>query len=276
MPELPEIETIKKGLQKSIKGLTILSVETDVPKMIPERSLNNFKKEIKWKKIIGLARKGKLLIINLNNGQNLVFHLKIAGQLLARNYGEPEDKYTHIIFKLSKGKELRFTDLRKFGWVRLLEDKEMNKIPALKELGAEPLSKDFTFQKFLDIIKGRRGVVKKFLMNQKIIAGIGNIYANEALWKARIHPERKIEVLSEKEKLSLYRAVISILKKAVRLRGTSVDRYVDAFGKKGEFEKELEVYQKKDKSCGRCGTKIVRFALGGRGTFFCPKCQKLR
>ncbi len=274
MPELPEVETIKRGLQKSIKGCTILDVATDTPKMIQGKTLKDFKKEIKWKKIIGIERKGKLLIINLNSGQNLVFHLKIAGRLLVREQGAQEDEYTHIVFKLSKGKELRFADLRKFGWVRLVPKTKMFELPAIKELGIDPLSKEFTFKKFLDIIEKHRGVVKKFLMNQKVIAGVGNIYASEILWKAKIHPERKVEDLNEKEKLALYRATLAILKKAIKLKGASVNQYVDAFGEKGGFEKELNAYQKAGESCSRCGTRIAKITIGGRSTFFCPRCQK--
>lgn len=275
MPELPEVETIKKGLQKSIKGLTILNMETDTPKMIKGLTLKNFKKEVKWKKIIGLSRKGKLLIINLNSNQSLIFHLKISGRILVRKQGEKEDRFTRIIFKLSKGLELRFADLRKFGWVRLSSQREIENLPEFKEIGLDPLSKEFTFKRFLEILEGRKGAIKKFLMNQKFISGIGNIYANEILWKVKIHPERRLETLTDKEKPALYRAIISILKRAVNFRGTSIDQYVDAFGKKGEFEKELKVYQKTGKSCQRCGISIVRITSAGRGTFFCPKCQKL-
>lgn len=275
MPELPEVETIRRGLEKEIKGLTILSVETNTPKMVQGTSLEDLKKNIKWKKIISVGRKGKIIVIKLNNNFNLIFHLKISGRLLIRNRNEKEDEYTRVIFKLSKGRELRFSDLRKFGWVRFLSDKELESSPNIKELGPDPVKSDFTFNKFSEIIKKRRGGVKKFLMDQKNIAGIGNIYANEILFKARIHPERKIENLNPKENLAIYKAIKSILKKAILLRGTSVDNYVDAFGKEGNFERELKIYGKKGKPCIKCRGSVARIVVGGRGTFFCPSCQRL-
>lgn len=276
MPELPEVETIKRGLKKSLVGLTILGVKTDTPKMILKIPFKRFQNEVKWKKVIDIQRKGKLLVINLNNNQNLIFHLKISGRILLRDYGAPVDEYTRIVFKLSKNKELRFADLRKFGWVRLAPANKMGEMLFFKEIGVDVLSKEFTFSRFLETLKNRRGGIKKFLMDQKIIAGIGNIYANEALWKARIHPERKIESLNEREKENLYKAILSIIKKAVRLRGTSVDQYVDVSGEKGEFEKELKVYGRVGKSCYRCDQAVVRIVVSGRGTFFCPKCQHLK
>lgn len=279
MPELPEVETIRQDLNQLIVGKKICNIESDSPKQI-QPSLEAVRKAVVGVKIKSVGRRAKLIQIFLDNGKILVAHLKLTGRLLVRKEDAPKDQWQHVVFRLGeRGKgegeslELRFCDLRKFGWIRLIgNEKELEKL--LAEFGPEPLD-DLTLEKFKEILS-RKGIpIKLVLMDQKEIAGVGNIYANEALFLAGIDPKRPARSLSLREQSKLYEALEQVLKEGIKYRGASDNSYLDAQGRKGHYQEHFRVYAQAGQPCpGSCGEKIKRITLGGRGTFFCPACQK--
>lgn len=271
MPELPEVETIRKDLQKELVGLKILGFETDWPKSV-KPSEKFVKEKIVGSTIRSVDRYAKLLVFNLSNNFKIVIHLKISGRLLIRKQGDPPDEYTHHVFKLSQGRQLRFADLRKFGYIKVLSQAEA--ATALETFGPEPLSRELDAERFFEIIKKYKKPIKLVLMDQAIVAGVGNIYANEALFLAKIHPERKASRLSRPESDRLYQKIEQVLKEGLKYRGASDNAYLDAYGRKGSYQEHFRVYSRKDEPClGKCGGLVEYKKLGGRGTFFCPKCQ---
>lgn len=295
MPELPEVETTVRDLQKN-RALNLLSarfvdVWTDWKKAIKKpRDFKEFQKELKGKKIAKIWRRGKNIIFELSQGYSLLIHQKLTGHLLygtwSMEHGTwiPQDggylkdrvnTYIHLMFFLDNGEMLALSDLRKFAKVELWKTEELKNSKDLKSLGPEPLAKDFTSDKFKEVLKNRKGKVKQILMNQEIIAGIGNIYSDEALWRAKIHPFKDVSKLTEQELKKLYQSIQEVLKKGIELRGESISDYRDPEGRKGSFDKMRKVYQRKGEKCSRCGTKIKRVKMAGRSAHFCPYCQKL-
>jgi formamidopyrimidine-DNA glycosylase len=272
MPELPEVETIKKDLIRLIIGKKVLDVKTDSPKQI-KPSLRIVKKAIVGASIKKIERRAKLLQIFLSNGNILIVHLKLTGRLLVRDKGAARDDWQHITLVLSGDKELRFADLRKFGWIKLLKDKEeLEKI--LAEFGPEPLN-DLTLKKFKMITASTSRAIKVLLMDQKKISGIGNIYACDALLLAKIHPSRKANSLNDDEIKKLFKANEKVLKAGIKYRGASDQYYLDALGHKGSYQDHFLVYGRAGKKCFKCNGTVEKIKLGGRGTYYCPKCQKL-
>ena len=268
MPELPEVETIRRDLEKLLPGQTIKDVEIGAAKLIKEPGVREFKRRIKNKKIKGVRRRGKLLIIELSAGF-LTCHLKLTGQLI---YGEKDNK-AKIGFLLSGGKYLNFNDLRLFGEIRLVDD--WRNLLQIRRMGPEPLEADFTFETFKGMLEGKKSRIKPLLMDQAFIAGVGNLYAAEALFRSGIHPARTVNTLKPKETEELFLHIKGVLKEGIKYRGSSVDDYRDASGKKGFFASRLQVYGREGESCSRCKAKISRIKTGGRSSYFCPKCQKL-
>lgn len=271
MPELPEVETIKRDLNQLIVGRKILGVTTDSPKQI-QPSLAAVKKAVIEATIKKVQRRAKLLQIFLSNGKILAVHLKLTGRLLVRKKGDPQDDWQHVTISLSGNKELRFADLRKFGWIKLVDNSQLSAIS--DELGVEPLTPEFTFEKFSQILRSSGRPIKVLLVDQKKIAGVGNIYANEALFLAKIDPRRPANKISEKEAEKLYQAIEKVLKAGIKYRGASDQYYLDALGQKGSYQEHFLTYGREKKNCFDCNGKIKRIKLGGRGTFFCPRCQK--
>jgi len=274
MPELPEVETIRQDMLKKVKGKKICKVEVKNEKPIHIPAPSQFVKRLKGKVFRDIFRRGKYLIVQINSTENLIFHLKLTGRLIFSPRGERNPEYTRIIFNFEDKSRLFFTDIRGFADVYLISEREWGKVPSLQSIGPEPLDPDFTLNKFENLLKGKKGRIKPLLMDQSFIAGIGNIYSQEALFRARIHPERNSSQLKKEEIKSLYKNLLSILREAISYRGSSVDTYVNLQGEKGEFEPYLQVYGKKGKSCKRCANPIVKKKIGGRGTYFCSKCQK--
>jgi len=271
MPELPEVETIRGDLQKLIVGKKILDIKTDSPKQV-QPSLAKVKKSILGTTIKKVARRAKIIQIFLSNGQSIIIHLKLTGRLLVRKKSAPKDQWQHVTLSLSGGKELRFADSRKFGWLKLLKDEsELQKL--LSQFGPEPLD-DLTFIKFKEILLATRRPIKIVLMDQAKISGVGNIYAGDALFLARVDPRRPANKISPDEAKKIYEALNKVLKDCLRYRGASDQYYLDALGQKGHYQDHFLVYQRQGKKCFRCPEKIIRVSLGGRGTFFCPHCQK--
>jgi len=265
MPELPEVETIKRQLQKSIVGKKIVAVVTRRPKVIKQPSLKVFKSNIQGSKIKKVIRKGKALILELSNGKSLLVHLRMTGQLVYPGDG----KQSRVTFKLSNKKLLDYNDRRMLGELRLLDDWRSFKF--VKELGPEPY--DLTPVEFSRMLNQKKTKIKPLLLDQKFISGVGNIYAAEALFKSKIDPLRQACNLSPKEKKGLFINIKHILDDAIRHKGSSVDQYVTASGEKGSYARYHQVYAREEEPCFICKSPIKRITLGGRGTYFCGRCQ---
>lgn len=287
MPELPEVETICDGLNQFIRGKIITSVEVKMAKFI-NLPIPAFQKVLVGQKIKNVKRRAKILIFELSNEQFLLNHLKLTGQLIYRHCDGQlikgghniktkneilPNKYTYLIFTFSDSGQLFYNDLRQFGWFKLLKKDKLEK--EISQFGAEPLAESFTFEKFEQILeKNLKSKIKPFLMKQEKIAGLGNIYADEVCFYGKVLPQRIIKTLKEKEKRQLFLGIKTILKNAVEKRGSSVDMYIDAKGKKGGYAPYLKVYGREGEKCKVCSVKIQKIKLAGRGTHFCPKCQR--
>lgn len=280
MPELPEVETIRLGLQKYLVGKKVERVEIRLPKIFEGDS-----KKIVGAQITGVRRFGKALVIDLDNDFSLAVHVKLTGQLVYVGRDRPRDSkisskvgqvpnaFTHVIFYLSEGVRLFYNDIRQFGWLRVLYTPDVGEMKFIQELGPEPF-KDLTLEKFKEILRGKATAIKVLIMDQKRIGGVGNIYANDALYLAKINPKRAAKDLTEEDVESLYEAIHTVLKKGLELGGSSEHTYVNVLGEEGEYQKHMLVYGKAGKACTKCGSRIIRTTLGGRGTFFCFVCQK--
>lgn len=263
MPELPEVETIKKGIAPFVKGRTIEGIEIKDHRSIKGISPELFRKKLVGQKFCTVERQAKYLLFELASGNYLSIHLGMTGRLLFA-----PDKYVKLTFNLSGKKNIYFSDARLFGKIRFFAAK-----PQLK-LGPEPLQKEFTVEYLKNIFSKKHSSIKVLLLDQKLLSGVGNIYANEALFHAGIRPQRQASSLRGTEIKKLHHAIEKVLEAAIKYRGTSDNWYVDAKGEKGGFQLRLKVYGKKNQPCPKCGGIIKREAMGQRGTFFCEKCQK--
>jgi len=254
------------------------------------KRFGQFKKEIRNKKIKKIWRRAKNIIFDLYDGYSLLVHQKMTGHLLVGCWvldnghwkpaekgplNDPYNRFLHLIFFFDNGKMMALSDARKFAKVELWKTDELLNSKEFKSLGPEPLDKNFTFEKFKETLKGKKGKIKQVLMNPEIIAGIGNIYSSESLWEAKIHPERNIASLDEKELKSLYEGIKKVLGLGVKLGGESFSDYRKPDGSKGDFDTERKVYRREGQKCKRCGTEIKRIKVGQRSAFFCPNCQKI-
>lgn len=282
MPELPEVETLKRELAKVLIGKKIKTVTVSWPKTISPLTPRKFSERLTGVKIENVERRAKVLICRLSNGDFLLTHLKMTGQLIFKPKsgkmiigGHPEDptKYTRLIFDFTDHSQLYFNDLRKFGWMKLVDSSQAEKILGVH--GVEPLSREFTLQKFIEILNrypDRK--IKQLLLDQTLIAGLGNIYVDEACFLARVLPTRQVKTLKPKEKSDLHRAIISVLKLSIAKKGTSARNYRRADGSQGGFVPYLQVYGRAKLPCKRCGAPITKIKLNGRGTHYCPNCQR--
>lgn len=288
MPELPEVETTAKSLRRKVLKRTFLDAWSDWEKTVKKPAdFESFKKEIRGKKILKIWRRAKNIIFDLSGGQSLLVHQKMTGHLLIGKWeiingnwrpldrksklNDPYNRFLHVVFFLDSGEMMALSDARKFAKIELWKKEELQE--ELKKLGPEPLDKDFSFEKFKSILKNKHGKIKQAIMNQDIIAGIGNIYASEALWAAKIHPEKSVAGLNNKELKSLYQAIKKVLRLSVKLGGESFSDYRKPDGSNGNFDTERKAYKREGQKCHRCGTKIKRVHFGGRSAFFCPHCQ---
>ena len=275
MPELPEVETIRRQLEKEVVGRKILSVDVRFGGRLNVRPAA-FVAGVSGATLTAAGRRAKLLRLDLSNGNSLIVHLKMTGRFLLVPAGTRPTTHTHVVFRLSGGQELHFEDVRKFGYMRLFPTADLEREVYDKEgYGPEPLDPSFTAERFALCVRGRsKKRIKPLLMEQTCIAGIGNIYADESLWRAGIRPQRRASSLSDGDLRRLHEGVQESLRGSLAVRGTSADTYVDLYGKKGENVGRLNVYGREGEPCPRCGGPVKKIAFAGRGTHFCPACQK--
>ena len=274
MPELPEVETVRRTLNSLITGKTIRKVTASLPRILQRPDDPDvFAAMLEGRTFLGVERRGKFLRLLLD-GLVLVSHLRMEGRYGLYRDDEPVEPHTHVIFHFTDGTALRYKDVRQFGTMHLFAPGEELRSAPLKKLGLEPLDETFTYEAFDRALGKRKTKIKPLLLNQEIIVGLGNIYVDEALHEARIHPERAADTLTGPEKKRLYEAVRATLGAAVEAGGSSIKSYVNGQGEMGMFQHQLRAYGRTGEPCGRCGTMIVKSVVGGRGTHVCPKCQK--
>lgn len=273
MPELPEVETVRRTLEELVIGKEIRNVSVFWPKIIkaPEQ-VEQFQDAIQGQTIHEIHRRGKFLIFQLDD-YAMVSHLRMEGKYGVYSSVEPYDKHTHVIFSFTDGTELRYRDVRKFGTMHLFaKGEEMNQLP-LAHLGPEPLSREFTIDGLTAKLRKTNRKIKIVLLDQTVVVGIGNIYVDESLFRAGIHPERIASSLSEEEIARLHREIIATLSEAVDKGGSTIRSYINSQGQIGMFQLDLFVYDRKGEACKRCNTTLEKFKVGGRGTHICPTCQ---
>lgn len=297
MPELPEVETVKRGLAELLPGKLIKEVKYDWPKSFPN-SADDVDRFLIGSRVLEVKRRAKVLLIELSSKYSLVIHLKMTGQLVfvgengRFGAGHPNDslvtelpnKTTRVTFELEdtlKGRrshsQLFFNDQRKFGWIRLLPTAEVPNIDFFRRVGPEPLSSDFKPQEFRSRLQKRANTtIKAALLDQSVIAGVGNIYADESLWGARIYPGTLVKNVTNAKLNTLFTSVRNVLQLSIDKGGSSDRNYVDAKGNKGSYLSFANVFRREGKPCPRCGSIIIKTRIAGRGTHICPKCQKLK
>jgi formamidopyrimidine-DNA glycosylase len=291
MPELPEVETVRIGLNALLPGREISRVEFDWPKSFPNAK-EDVEKFLVGSKVADVKRRAKVLLVELSGEYSLVIHLKMTGQLVfvgpEVHFGaghpndslisELPDKSTRVTFTFTDSSKLFFNDQRKFGWIRLIPTAEVPQIDFFKKVGPEPLSADFTWKVLKERLSRRpKSGIKAALLDQTIVAGIGNIYADESLWGAKIHPATQVKNISDVKIRKLYEAMVAVLKLSIEKGGSTDKNYVDAQGRKGSYLKFAKVFRREGLPCPRHpGTKIIKIRVAGRGTHICPRCQKLK
>lgn len=272
MPELPEVETIRKDLKKKIIGKKIIDIKVVQKKSI-KNSADKFIKALRNNYVVNIMRKGKLLVLELNNENYILIHLRMTGQLVYKLDLSLAQNHTRAILCFEDKSELYFNDLRRFGYLQIADRKEKDKI--INKTGVDAISKNFNLGVLKKLFRNKKRTLKSVLLDQKIIAGIGNIYADEICFDARLNPSRKVNGLNDKEFKRLYNSIRNILRLAIKHRGTTFSDYIDTSGRKGNFAKFLKVYGREKENCKNCKEKsIKRIKLAGRTTRYCEQCQK--
>lgn len=273
MPELPEVESLVRDLRAAgLPGARIRRLRVYAPRLLaasPELA----RRRLRGRRILAVSRRAKYILLTLSGGWTLLVHLRMTGQFRLVRRGAPRDPHDHLVLELTDGRELRFHDPRRFGRWRLERDPR----DALRGLGPEPLAPDFTAAALGRRLAGRRGRLKSLLLNQAVMAGLGNIYADESLWRAGLHPCRRAHRLAAAEVRRLHRAIRAVLREAVRHGGTSLglgEGNYARLGRRGGYQRRLRVYQRAGLPCPRCRTPVRRMVVGQRGTHFCPRCQR--
>jgi formamidopyrimidine-DNA glycosylase len=274
MPELPEVQTIVDELRPQLLGRTFTSLDASWSPTLATDPLDRFQARLAGQRILEIGRRGKYLLLSLSDGDTLLIHLMMSGRLSVVPSSEPCDPYSHTRFLLGDGRELRLRDVRKLGRVYLVSDAEK----VVGHLGPEPLDDGTTPERFRELIARRRGRLKPLLLNQRFLAGLGNIYADEVLFAARLHPLRTADSLDDQETGRLYRSIRQVLIHALADQGTTLGDvgYQRPDGRTGNYQSRLNVYGRKGQPCLVCSTPVERIVVGGRGTHFCPRCQGQR
>ena len=288
MPELPEVETVRRGLVELLPGRTIAAVsQIESPKSFPNSDVDVQEFMIDAK-VIDIRRRAKVLLIDLNTKYTLVIHLKMTGQLVFRGeavfgaghpngslIGELPDRSTRVVIGFADGSHLYFNDQRKFGWVKLMPTLEVPNIDFMKKVGPEPLEADFTAEQFAARFKRRANTnIKAAILDQTVVAGVGNIYADESLWGAKIDPRRVVKTISDAELNLLYKELRDVMNLAIEKGGSTDKNYVNAEGKRGSYMDFARVFRREGQKCPRCGSTIIKIKHAGRGTHICEVCQK--
>lgn len=290
MPELPEVETVKRGLSRLLPGREIVAVDFDWPKSFPNAAddVNSF---LVGAKVVKVDRRAKVLLIELSSKYSLVIHLKMTGQLVFRGeatefgaghpsaslVGNLPDKSTRVTLSFDDGSRLFFNDQRKFGWMRLMPTAEVANLDFFKKVGPEPLAADFNWRDLRERLMRRKNTnIKAALLDQTVVAGVGNIYADESLWATQIHPLTLVRNLSDRHFELLYESLVAILRLAIAKGGSTDKNYVDAEGRRGSYLSFAKVFRQQGSPCARCGNTIIKIRAAGRGTHLCPHCQKLK
>lgn len=272
MPELPEVDVMKTGLEELVVGKTIESVDVYWDAIIDQPSVDEFKKDLVGDQILDVRRRGKYLIFKLSN-HDLVSHLRMTGGYSLETDDLEKDKHTHVIFHFEDGSHLLYHDIRKFGRMYLMDRNESKNFTALLKLGPEPTMEDLDFMKFITELGDYNIPIKSLLLDQTFIAGLGNIYADESLFRAKIHPLTPANQLNRGQTVKLYYAITDIIRIAMTEGGSSIRNYKNAFGEQGNFQNYMKVYGKEGEACQVCFTPIEKIKVGQRGTHFCPQCQ---
>jgi formamidopyrimidine-DNA glycosylase len=292
MPELPEVETVARDLQRWVAGARIVDAEVRWDRTIANpQPPGLFVDQVRGAEIARVGRRAKSVLIHLADGRVMTVALRMTGALIVAPAGTPDDPYARVVFRLADGRELRYRDVRKFGRIGLWEGGGLRRQARKRRVaerrppyrvgdvfgrhGPEPLARSFSAERFAARLRGRSGRLKTLLLNQGFVAGVGNIYADEALWRARLHPLRTADSLTADEVRRLHRAVRSVLRQGIANRGSSFSDYVGADGEPGANAEQLKVYQRTGEPCLRCGRAIERIVVGQRSTHFCPRCQRL-
>jgi formamidopyrimidine-DNA glycosylase len=287
MPELPEVETVRIGLAGLLPGLKVKTVTHDWPKGFPNApaDVEHF---FVGARVHTVRRRAKVLLIDLSTGYTLVIHLKMTGQLVFRSkgarfgaghpndslVGELPDRSTRVTITFTDDSKLFFNDQRKFGWMRLMPTVEVEQLDFFKKIGPEPLDEDFTVADFTArLMRRSKSGIKAVLLDQTVVAGIGNIYADESLWAAKIHPETKVQDISTAKLRKLYEGLRAVLKLSIEKGGSTDRNYVDHEGRRGSYLTFANVFRREGQPCPRCGTTIIKIRVAGRGTHICPHCQ---
>ncbi|WP_367333627.1 DNA-formamidopyrimidine glycosylase [Limosilactobacillus sp.] len=272
MPELPEVETVRRGLLKIAKGRKIQAIDVYYGKTITN-DVEKFRQALVGQTIIDVDRRGKYLLFRFTNSLTMVSHLRMEGKYFNQPIGGPIDKHTHVVFQFTDGSELCYHDTRKFGRMTLVKTGEENQVGGLKTIGPEPTAAAFHLDFFQNELARSRGKIKPFLLNQRHVAGLGNIYADEVLWMSKINPEQAANTIPPAKVKALHDNIIKELATATKYKGTTVHSFTNAFGDAGAFQKQLNAYGHAGDRCPRCGTKMVKIKVAQRGTTFCPHCQ---
>jgi formamidopyrimidine-DNA glycosylase len=282
MPELPEVETVARDLRPRLVGATIVGARCSWARTLRTHDPVAFAEGVAGRTVVSVGRRAKQVVVDLSGDAALTIHLKMTGQLFVVPAATPVDPYVRLVLELADGRELRFRDIRKFGKVGLYGRDavtgelvtEIGGAAVFAQIGPEPLADAFTVREFRRRLRRRKGRLKSLLLDQSFVAGVGNIYADEALWQARLHPLRTVATLRVADERHLYDAVRSVLSEAVERRGSSIDDYTAPDGD-GSMQEQLAVYQRTGEPCRRCGRPIKRIVVGARSTHLCSWCQRL-
>lgn len=274
MPEMPEVETIRRSLCGHVEGKKIRDVEIRLARLVKWPSAEDFRAILSGRRIESLERKAKYLLFHLDGGWVLVIHLRMTGRLFYRAVSCAEDFAARMVLKFESGDALEYSDARTLGTLYLMKEDEIQRIHGLASLGPEPLSDGFTAEYLGAVLARRKGKIKSILLDQSLIGGLGNIYVDESLARAGIRPERAACGLGSDEVGRLFSAINQVIAQGIDNGGTTLKDYRDGEGRSGTFQEVLAVYGRKGQPCPCCGTPVVRTEVGGRGTHYCPECQK--
>jgi formamidopyrimidine-DNA glycosylase len=274
MPEMPEVETIRRTLSGKVEGRKIARVDIGLSRLIKWPTAAEFQAMITEREIVRLDRRGKYLLFYLDNQLVLIIHLRMTGRIYYVTPDTAFDKFTHIVFRFDNGDALVYADTRTLGTLYLMPQNELWRIAGLATMGPEPLSDEFTQEYFADMLSKRQATIKSILLNQKLIGGLGNIYVDEALAIAGIDPERRANSINKTEVKYLFQAVNQVIADGIAHGGTTFRDYRDGRGQSGSHQHHLQVYGRANQPCQRCGAIIARKEVAGRGTHYCPNCQK--